>query len=61
MEAARDKYEPNEHFNESGALAFHRRLVERSKRIPKEDMENFPADFSENLDYYLYGMPKKKP
>ena len=53
--------ETAEQLDESGFLAFHRRLIERSKRIPKEDKEKFPPDFSENLDYYLYGMPKKSP
>lgn len=61
MENNRLKDETPEQSEVSGALAFHRRLVERSKRIPKEDREKFPPDFSENLDYYLYGMPKKTP
>ena len=47
--------------SENPALDFHRRLIERSKRIPQEELDEFPPDFSENLDYYLYGMPKKSP
>ena len=34
-------------------------ILERAKEIPQEDRDLFPADFSENLDHYLYGMPKK--
>ena len=34
---------------------------ERSKKLTKEDLEPFPPDYSENLDHYLYGMPKKPP
>ena len=61
MENDRAKDASTEQPNVSEALAFHKRLVERSKRIPKEDKDKFPPDFSENLDYYLYGMPKKTP
>lgn len=61
MENNRPKDESYEQSDVSHALAFHRRLVERSKMIPKEDKEEFPPDFSENLDYYLYGMPKRSP
>lgn len=50
-----------EHPDNNGALDFHKRLVERSKKFPKQDMEIFPPDFTENLDHYLYGMPKKMP
>ena len=47
----------------SGALAFHRRMVEISNGMSRsaEDKDTFPPDFTENLDYYLYGMPKKSP
>lgn len=61
MENDHVKEEITEQISESGFPAFHKRLLERSKRIPKEDREKFPPDFSENLDYYLYGMPKKSP
>ena len=46
---------------ESGALAFHDRLLERSKKLTKEDLAPFPSDFTENLDHYLYGVSKKTP
>lgn len=34
-------------------------ILEIASKIPKEDLEAFPPDYSENLDYYLYGTPKK--
>lgn len=34
-------------------------ILEIASKIPKEDLENIPSDFSENLDHYLYGFPKK--
>ena len=47
--------------NGSAPLTLQQKILERAKRIPKEDREMFPPDFTENLDYYLYGMPKKSP
>ena len=61
METAREKDESTEQSNGLGAPSIQKRILERAKRIPKEDREKFPPDFSENLDYYLYGMPKKSP
>ena len=61
METAREKDESTEQSNESGAPSIQKRILERAERIPKEDLEKFPPDFSENLDYYLYGLPKKSP
>ena len=61
MENDSAKEEVTEHLSKSGFPAFHKRLLERSKSIPEEDREKFPPDFSENLDYYLYGTPKKSP
>ena len=34
-------------------------ILEIAKTIPKEELEAFPPDYSENLDHYLYGFPKK--
>ena len=34
-------------------------ILELAKTIPKEELEAFPPDYSENLDHYLYGVPKK--
>ena len=53
--------EENSEQSENPALDFHRRLIERSKKIPQEELDKFPPDYTENLDYYLYGMPKKSP
>ncbi len=30
-----------------------------SESIPESELENLPTDLSINLDYYLYGAPKK--
>ncbi len=30
-------------------------VAEATKDIPEEDWERFPADFSKNIDHYLYG------
>ena len=35
------------------------RILERTAAIPKEEFSMFPLDFTENLDHYLYGSPKK--
>lgn len=53
--------EENSEQSENPALDFHRRMLERAAKIPQEALDEFPPDYSENLDYYLYGMPKKSP
>ena len=30
-----------------------------SESVPESELEKIPTDLSENLDYYLYGTPKK--
>ena len=35
------------------------RILERTASIPKEEFSMFPPDFTENLDHYPYGSPKK--
>ena len=35
------------------------RILKRAESIPKEELSKFPPDFTENLDHYLYGSPKK--
>ena len=37
------------------------KIVERGKRIPPEELTNFPSDGARNLDHYLYGSPKQAP
>ena len=34
-------------------------ILEIASKIPKEELDNIPSDFSENFDHYLYGVPKK--
>lgn len=47
--------------DDNPAVSFHERLIELSETIPQEELDKFPPDYTENLDYYLYGMPKKSP
>jgi len=35
-----------------------RRMLEQFAQVPKSEFRNFPPDFIENLDHYLYGTPK---
>ena len=30
-----------------------------AKDVPDSEWEKFPADFSQNIDHYLYGTPKR--
>ena len=32
---------------------------EQLRDIPQEELDKIPTDASQNLDYYLYGAPKK--
>jgi hypothetical protein len=34
-------------------------LRELAKEIPQEEWDKLPEDLNENLDHYLYGVPKK--
>jgi hypothetical protein len=34
-------------------------LEELAKEIPKEEWDNLPRDLNDNLDHYLYGVPKQ--
>lgn len=34
-------------------------LSDLAKEIPKEEWEKLPDDLNDNLDHYLYGVPKK--
>lgn len=36
-------------------------IAERGKRIPPEELANFPTDGARNLHHYLYGSPKQDP
>ncbi len=35
------------------------KILRISESIPEEEFAVFPPDFTENLDHYLYGNPKK--
>ncbi len=37
------------------------KIEARGKRIPPEELANFPTDGARNLDHYLYGSPKQDP
>jgi hypothetical protein len=34
-------------------------LVEMGKAIPEEERAKIPPDLTDNLDHYIYGLPKK--
>ncbi|MCY3543193.1 MAG: hypothetical protein OXG80_04390 [Chloroflexi bacterium] len=34
-------------------------FVRMAEEMPEEERKKFPSDYSENIDHYLYGLPKK--
>ncbi len=34
-------------------------LQELAKEVPNEEWEKLPSDLNDNLDHYLYGVPKQ--
>ena len=34
-------------------------LNELAKEVPQDEWDRLPSDLNENLDHYLYGVPKK--
>ncbi|MFC1816458.1 hypothetical protein ACFL0M_11110 [Thermodesulfobacteriota bacterium] len=34
-------------------------LEELAREIPQEEWDRLPGDLNDNLDHYLYGIPKK--
>jgi hypothetical protein len=34
-------------------------LEELAKKIPQEEWDRLPSDLNDNLDHYLYGVPKR--
>ncbi len=46
---------------EPTVLRMMREFRELAMQVPKEEWDKFPPDFSDNLDHYLYGAPKKPP
>ena len=61
MENSQLKDEPSGQSGKSNLPSFHKRLVKLAKNMPQEERDKFPPDYSENLDHYLYGTPKKSP
>lgn len=41
------------------ALTIWEKTEARGKRIPADELANFPTDGARNLDHYLYGAPKQ--
>jgi hypothetical protein len=42
-----------------GIHALSELLDEIARNAPEEELKKIPPDFSENLDHYLYGSPKR--
>ena len=61
MESSNHDDNATEHQANPNLPKWYTNTLERSMRIPQEELDKFPPDFTENLDYYLYGMPKKSP
>ena len=59
MENTQMKKEAAGQPDDLGMPSIQKKILERAARLPKQDLEVFPPDFTENLDHYLYGMPKK--
>ena len=57
--SAKDK--TSEQSDDLSMPSIQRKILARSAKIPQEELDKFPPDFTENLDHYLYGMPKKTP
>ena len=53
------KSETPDHQDEGKYAPLMRKIRKFSESIPESELEKIPTDLSENLDYYLYGTPKK--
>ncbi len=40
-------------------LSITEKITERFRDVPPEERSKVPADLSDNLDHYIYGLPKK--
>lgn len=47
-----------EHYDKS-ARPIEDLLKELAKEVPQEEWNRLPSDLNDNLDHYLYGVPKK--
>jgi hypothetical protein len=34
-------------------------LAELARKVPKEEWDKLPSDLSDNIDHYVYGVPKR--
>ncbi len=50
---------PPEPTTQNGDWPLVDKILRISESIPEEEFAVFPPDFTENLDHYLYGSPKK--
>ena len=44
---------------QSHKLSITEKILERFKDVPPEERAKVPADLTDNLDHYIYGLPKK--
>ncbi|MBC8394343.1 MAG: hypothetical protein H8E17_17460 [Deltaproteobacteria bacterium] len=49
---------PETHYDRS-ARPIEDLLQELAREVPKEEWEKLPRDLNDNLDHYLYGVPKQ--
>ncbi|MYE54898.1 MAG: hypothetical protein F4X34_06865 [Chloroflexi bacterium] len=61
MENSHKKEEIIDQQDNSGTPSIQEIILKHAEKIPDEALSEFPPDFTENLDHYLYGMPKKSP
>jgi hypothetical protein len=40
-------------------LTITQRILERFQHVPPEERAKVPKDLTDNLDHYIYGLPKK--
>ena len=40
-------------------LTITEKMIERFSNVPPEERAKVPADLTDNLDHYIYGLPKK--
>ena len=58
--AARARWNTHEAAQKAARMPpIERIAAERAARVPDEDWTRLPADLIENLDHYLYGVPKR--
>jgi hypothetical protein len=58
LERLEQRYQ-SKHKAQSGLLALDAALKEMADNAPQNEKDNIPPDFSERLDHYIYGNPKR--